>query len=1852
MSFTATYRNKLTASNVVGGDYYGSSMVMSADGETLAVAASYSSGSSNQANGAIRILSKSGSTWTQTASFLVPSSGDDDYFDYSLAMSADGTTLVVGVQSADSSYTDDGKAYVYKFASGSWSIFQTINSPTGANDDNFGASVSISGNGLTIVAGATKANKSGFDADSGGAYVYYYNGSAYALQASLYGADTTSNDFFGNSVSLSHDGSYLAVGAIGEYTSTNPHGTVYVYVRSANSWSQQQKITAATASSGDLFGHSLAMSADGYTLAIGSSSADDTATSNKSSVSIFKRTGSVWALEGSLLKSGSGTSEYFGHSLSMSFDGDTLLAGVWEGDTGNSTESGAAYVFRRASGTWSQAQRLVASDSNLASYFGYSVALASRLGSMAVGAPYNSDSASYSSNSGSIYDYSISLTDADTYYPLVLPNKTIVTAQRTITSISLSWSKAIDNVDSPSSLLYEVRYSSSNNLTSVADFEANGTVAMAYTSDVDSATINNLYPGRNYYVNVCVKDSAGNKTLYSSHSTYTFADTTAPVPGSSGTLVATNVALSSLTLSWAKATDNYSTAENISYAVYRSTSNNIATLTDALANGTKILDYTSDISSYNVSGLLANVTYYFNVIAQDQFGRAAAYSSISQKTLADTSSPTPGVLSVSSFGMTSIGLSWTAATDNYSSSMNLEYAVYMSSSDNIGSVADAEANGTLVREYTAASLYKLVSNLSPSTYYYFNVIVKDQSGNKAAYSSIYYSTSSDTTAPTAGNSGIVSAIAISENQIDLSWTAATDNYSAAGDLTYAVYRSTSNNISSVMDAEANGTKVMDYSANTVSYSATGLTYNTSYYFNVIVKDGFDNKTAYVYINESTLGDSSAPVPGSSGLISVSSVSERTVNLSWSAASDNLTSASNLEYAIYVSSSNNITTLTDAEANGTKVVDYIANITTYGVGSLNADTTYYFNVVVRDSAGNKAAYAGKSAKTAADATNPYLGAPSTISVTNLADISLTLNWTKGTDNYDNPTSLVYKVYRASSNTMTSVNQTEYNGTLIGTGINIGSFDVTGLSPSTSYYFNVIVVDAAGNKSAYTSVNTTTLTDAQAPVPGNSGSISMSGATVSSISASWTAATDNITSAANLQYALYRSTSSNISSIADIEVNGTVVMDYSANTLNYTASGLNAATTYYFNVIVKDATGNKSAYSVSSQMTQADMTPPVPGSSGAISTSYITKSSMVLSWTKAVDNYTAQSAIRYEVRRSTSNNIGTVATFKNGTIVKAFTNDISTVVAEALMPNTTYYFNVMAMDASGNRAVYSMTSAATEADISGPAPGNYGIINFAGTTMQETAISWAKASDEATYFEDLEYALYMSTSSNIATVANAEANGTMIMDYELDVASFPMTDLVPGTTYYFNVLVRDELGNKSAYEMGAVTTVADTLAPVPGNSGSVLSDSAMTSSVRISWSKAEDDITEQSDIAYVLYKSMSNNISTVAQMESNGTVVMGYTADVTEFNVTGLNTSSVYYFNVAAKDAAGNKAAYVPAKVATVVDTSIPSPGNSGILGASLATPSSITLSWTKGTDNVTEAGFLMYGVYRSTSNNLATVAQIEANGTLFRSFSRDIAVQTVTGLDSDTTYYFNVIVKDSAGNKACYSPVSGATLEDIEAPVPGGSGVITASAVTLNSMILSWNRATDNASSPPNLQYQVRMSTSNNLATVANAEANGTIVGAYSSLNYVSVTGLNSGDTYYFNVIVKDAKGNKSVYAVKEQKTKNDVIEVPSAPIAINEAIIVESSIDKIKTLPQIASNPSLSKPRNWAKVHIIYKSTTSAKRVVVSITDFSQMVGTFKAKNAEVFAVHKVIVEDANNNFVTVPASFIMNADNWNIEVD
>jgi len=109
------------------------------------------------------------------------------------------------------------------------------------------------------------------------------------------------------------------------------------------------------------------------------------------------------------------------------------------------------------------------------------------------------------------------------------------------------------------------------------------------------------------------------------------------------------------------------------------------------------------------------------------------------------------------------------------------------------------------------------------------------------------------------------------------------------------------------------------------------------------------------------------------------------------------------------------------------------------------------------------------------------------------------------------------------------------------------------------------------------------DTDPPVPGNSGTITTSGIGDTQITLNWTTATDNTTTAANLQYLAYYSTSNNISSYMDCETNGNPVGSYAANISTKTVTGLNMSSTYYFNVVVKDEAGNKAAYSTKSGTT---------------------------------------------------------------------------------------------------------------------------------------------------------------------------------------------------------------------------------------------------------------------------------------------------------------------------------------------------------------------------------------------------------------------------------------------------------------------------------------------------------------------------------------------------------------------------------------------------------------------------------------------------------------------------------------------
>ncbi|MDR1973587.1 MAG: autotransporter-associated beta strand repeat-containing protein [Bacteroidales bacterium] len=111
------------------------------------------------------------------------------------------------------------------------------------------------------------------------------------------------------------------------------------------------------------------------------------------------------------------------------------------------------------------------------------------------------------------------------------------------------------------------------------------------------------------------------------------------------------------------------------------------------------------------------------------------------------------------------------------------------------------------------------------------------------------------------------------------------------------------------------------------------------------------------------------------------------------------------------------------------------------------------------------------------------------------------------------------------------------------------------------------------------------------------------------------------------------------------------------------------------------------------------------------------------------------------------------------------------------------------------------------------------------------------------------------------------------------------------------------------------------------------------------------------------------------------------------------------------------------------------------------------------------------------------------------------------------------------------------VTDVTAPTVGTS-TITTSGVTTESLNLAWIAASDDYTTATNLRYFVYQSASNNLTDVENCETNGTLLNAGGTLNITgyTISGLDPNTTYYYNVVVQDQAGNKSVYATKSQLT--------------------------------------------------------------------------------------------------------------------
>ncbi|NBX17619.1 MAG: hypothetical protein EBR09_09660, partial [Proteobacteria bacterium] len=383
--------------------------------------------------------------WYQEAYIKASNAGAGDFFGYSVSLSGD--TLAVGARgedssqatitngadaSADNSATAAGGVYVYRRSGTSWVQEAYLKASNAEANDEFGFSVSISGDSLAVsargedsnqtsITNGTAASANNSASYAGAVYVYRRSGTSWAQEAYIKAANANSNDYFGVSVTISGD--TLAVGADFEASnqttitngagasadnSASSAGAVYVYRRDGSTWAQEAYMKAANTRAGVGFGKSVSLS--GESLAVGAAGEDsnqttitngttassDISASAAGAVYVYRRSGTNWAQEAYVKASNAESGDNFG--LSVSLSGDTLAVGtkyeasnqtnITNGNGASSNNSanssGAVYVYRRSGTNWAQEAFVKASNTEAFDYFGTSVSLSGE--SLAVGA--------------------------------------------------------------------------------------------------------------------------------------------------------------------------------------------------------------------------------------------------------------------------------------------------------------------------------------------------------------------------------------------------------------------------------------------------------------------------------------------------------------------------------------------------------------------------------------------------------------------------------------------------------------------------------------------------------------------------------------------------------------------------------------------------------------------------------------------------------------------------------------------------------------------------------------------------------------------------------------------------------------------------------------------------------------------------------------------------------------------------------------------------------------------------------------------------------------------------------------------------------------------------------------------------------------------------------------------------------------------------------------------------------------------------------------------------------------------------------------------------------------------------
>jgi hypothetical protein len=365
------------------GDWSGSGVSLSQDGSRVAVGAPQNDGAGANA-GQARVYEWSGGAWTQVGADINGEAAGDR-FGYAVALSADGTRLAVAATNNDGNGIDAGHVRVFEENGGVWTQLGADIDGEGAGDL-AGYSVAITADGSRVAVGAIFNDGAGNDA--GHARVFGLNGGAWVqLGADIDGQDES--DWCGASVSFSAEGTRLAVGSQTSYANGPVSGHVRVFTYGPGTWTQVGQDIAGEAMN-DNSGTSVSLSADGTRLAIGAPG-NGGAGLYAGHTRVYSENGGVWTQLGADIDA-EAMQNSAGVSVSLSGNGTLLAIGAFA-NNGNGTLSGQTRVYREVGSVWAQVGPDIDGEA-AGDKAGQSVSFSGDGGRFAVGATYNDGSGS------------------------------------------------------------------------------------------------------------------------------------------------------------------------------------------------------------------------------------------------------------------------------------------------------------------------------------------------------------------------------------------------------------------------------------------------------------------------------------------------------------------------------------------------------------------------------------------------------------------------------------------------------------------------------------------------------------------------------------------------------------------------------------------------------------------------------------------------------------------------------------------------------------------------------------------------------------------------------------------------------------------------------------------------------------------------------------------------------------------------------------------------------------------------------------------------------------------------------------------------------------------------------------------------------------------------------------------------------------------------------------------------------------------------------------------------------------------------------------------------------------------